>query len=271
MTTATCGGNITSDGGSSIIAKGVCWDVTQTPTINGSKTADGSGYNFTSAINGLTPNTKYYVRAYATNNVGTGYGNEQEFKSSDFPNCGTVTDIDGNIYNTVIIGSQCWMRENLKVTRLRDGSPVIYYDYDNNPSNSATYGRLYSWYGATINNLPPLGWHVPSYDEWKTLIIFLGDQYNNPGGKLKEAGMTHWKWNNYYGFVSGTNITGFTALPGGEYNFENSMGLLGGWWSSTDIGNNAYIVELVSHNNWAYIYNNYKGKTTGASVRCIKD
>lgn len=100
--TAQCGGTITSDGGAAVTARGVCWSTNQTPTVADNKTTDGTGTgSFTSSITGLTADTPYYERAYVTNSVGTGYGSAMSFMTR-----GAVTDIDGNVYQTVTIGTQ---------------------------------------------------------------------------------------------------------------------------------------------------------------------
>ncbi len=105
-TTANCGGAITSDGGATVTARGVCWSTSQTPTIANNKTNDGTGASsFTSEMSGLTPDTTYYVRAYATNSAGTGYGSAVSFTTLK-TEMGTVTDIDGNVYQTIKIGNQ---------------------------------------------------------------------------------------------------------------------------------------------------------------------
>lgn len=147
------------------------------------------------------------------------------------PNCcsdcpPTVTDYDGNVYQTVLIGDQCWMMENLKVTHYRNGDPIphvtdgvtwgnltsgAYCNYNNDEGNVATYGRLYNWYAVDDSrNIAPAGWHVPSDAEWQTLVDYLGGDAV-AGGKMKEAGTTHWASPN----TGATNESGFTALPGG--------------------------------------------------------
>jgi len=181
-TTASSGGNVTNDGGTVVTERGVCWSTSQGPTIADSKTIDGNGTgNFTSNITGLTAGTLYFVRAYATNSVGTAYGNQVSF--STIGNCGTVSDNEGNLYYTVKVGSQCWMTENLKTTKYRNGIniPNITGDYQwandltgayccyNNDCGTynVIYGKLYNWYAINNSNgLCPTGWHVPSDDEW---------------------------------------------------------------------------------------------------------
>jgi uncharacterized protein (TIGR02145 family) len=232
-------------------------------------------------MTGLTPNTKYYVRAYATNQMGTGYGDTVSFTS--FPDT-TVTDIDGNVYKTIKIGNQIWMAENLKTTKYHNGEPIpnitdnttwyhltsgAYCNYNNNSSYVLTYGRLYNWYAVNDNKgLAPEGWHIPSDAEWITLINYLGG-VNVAGGKLKESGIVHWQNPN----TGATNVSGFTALPGG---FRGLGGAFG------DIGVSAYIWSATEDNmNKAWFYHmNYSysmidrinyDKYHGFSVRCIKD
>jgi hypothetical protein len=135
---ATSGGSITADGGSPVTQRGICWATTQNPTTANNTAVSGSGTgSFTANLTGLTANTTYYVRAYAINTAGTAYGNQLSFTTtsggtggSQFnPNLtyGSVSDIDGNTYKTIQIGSQVWMAENLRTTKYRDGSniPVV--------------------------------------------------------------------------------------------------------------------------------------------------
>jgi hypothetical protein len=135
--TATCGGNVTFDGNTTVTSRGVCWNTSQNPTTADSHTTDGSGTGgFTSSLIGLTANTTYYVRAYATNSVGTVYGNEVSFTTlvEDGQPCSgtpTLSDADGNTYNTVQIGTQCWMKENLKTTKYSNDTIITFGSIDN--------------------------------------------------------------------------------------------------------------------------------------------
>jgi len=235
QTTIQCGGTITSDGGASIIARGVCWSTNPIPTVADNKTTDGAEIgSFTSSIIGLTASTTYYVRAYATNSAGTGYGNEVSFTT--LSSTGTMTDIDGNVYETVTIGTQVWMAENLKVTHYRNGNTILhiidwfswftltgaYCEYDNDVNNVAVYGRLYNWYAVNDSRyIAPVGWHVPSDAEWLTLVDYLGGD-TVADGKMKEIGTTHWVSPN----TGATNESGFSALPGGyrDYGGNSDMG-----------------------------------------------
>ena len=194
-----------------------------------------------------------------------------------------VTDIDGNVYHTVTIGTQVWMAENLKTTKFRNGDPIsnvsdidawyftneAYCWYNNDETlNKATYGALYNWKAvADSRNIAPIGWHVASDDEWKTLISFLGE--SNAGGMMKEANTAHWKSPN----TGATNSSDFTALPGGLLNIYGpfyGLGEDGIWWSSTDYDvSNAWNCQLVSYN--AELSRKYSNKKYGFSVRCVRD
>lgn len=284
LNTAICGGNITSDGGSTITARGVCWSTNNTPTISDSKSTDGSGTGgFTSNIAGLIPNTTYYVRAYATNSDGTSYGNAISFKTQK-AGVATVTDIDGNIYHTVEIGTQVWMVENLNVTKYRNGASIpnisdettwslhfsgAYCHQGNIPSNGTTYGKLYNWYAVNDSrNICPTGWHVPTDAEWSTLMSYLGGEIV-AGGKLKETGTTHWTSPN----TGATNESGFKALPGGT---RNSVGPFSGtgstcyFWSSTEDGNDNAWYRYIRYDT-EYVQRYKNDYCTGYSVRCILD
>ena len=282
-TTASSGGNIINDGGSEIISRGVCYNTSGNPTITDTRTSDGTGSgSFESNLTQLISKTYYTVRAYATNSTGTGYGDELSFVTPDIVT-GLVDDIDGNTYKTVTIGTQIWMAENLKTTKYNDGTeiPLVtgeiewkslstpgYCWYNNELSTyKSTYGAIYNWYTVNSGKLCPAGWHVPTNDQWTILTTFLGGE-GVAGDKLKEEGNLHWKnFNN-----SSTNVSGFTALPGGGridgvFSFIERSGA---WWTSTSYNTeNAYCREL--DDNVVEVLTGYLGKNQGFSVRCIKN
>lgn len=279
-TSAAGGGNISYDGGAAVTVRGVCWNITQNPTINGSKTTDGTGVgNFTSSITGLAANTTYYVRAYATNSAGTAYGNE--FKLSTAPL--SINDIEGNVYHTVSIGTQVWLLENLKTTVLNDGTGIAnvtdnkawtnlsssgYCWYNNDIANKNSYGALYNWYTANTGKLCPSGWHVPTDAEWTTLATFLGG-INVAGGKLKETGTIHWVNPN----TGATNESGFTALSGGARDATGPFYGLGYscfWWSTSEM-NVSYVWYRSVRNSNSDIVRDNNYRIFGYSVRCLKD
>jgi uncharacterized protein (TIGR02145 family) len=214
-------------------------------------------------------------------------------KKNDAPVGNTVTDIDGNVYKTVTIGSQVWMAENLKTTRYRNGdvigttspalldisrerAPKYQWVYVGWHSDLATYGRLYTWYAVTDSrNIAPAGWHVPTDAEWTTLTDCLGGE-SVAGGKLKETGTTHWKSPN----TDASNESGFTALPGGlrwatgafegDGNFNGDGHHGGCWWSSSGNNINAWSRTLVYLNS-KLLREDIHSKSSGFSVRCVKD
>lgn len=283
-TGAACGGTVTDDGNDDVYERGVCWSTWSTPYTFDSRTLDGTGKgSFISAITGLSANTTYYVRAYAINSMGTGYGEIISFNTSATSNPGTVTDIDGNTYNTIQIGSQIWMKENLKVTRYRNGDAIQYVSdanawslltsggycyYDNLQSNYATYGALYNW--AAINdsrNIAPAGWHVPTYSEWQTLINYLGGS-SVAGGKMKETGVAHWNTPN-----PASNSSNFTALGSGLRDQTGSyfgMYYTTYWWSVTDGGSGYSWATVVNNNDETALTVAYM-QQLGFPVRCVKD
>jgi uncharacterized protein (TIGR02145 family) len=267
QTTALSGGNVISDGGTTVTARGVCWSTYSNPTISDANTINGNGPgNFISNITGLTANTSYYVRAYATNNAGTSYGNQVSFTTTGgstgepCPGIPLITDSrDGQVYPTVQIGSQCWLQKNMNYST---GNSWCY----NNDTYCDTYGRLYDW--QTALGACPSGWHLPGDSEWTALTDFLGGD-SIAGGKMKEAGTAHWVSPN----TGATNSSGFTALPGGYRYFNGYFDYLtnyGFYWSSTE-----YSSTYAWHRTLYYIVENvnrdYNLKTHGFSVRCVHD
>ena len=214
--------------------------------------------------------------------------------------CGDIMmDIrDARTYHTVLIGSQCWMRENMNIgmqisgsLEQTDNSTIEKYCDDNLESNCDVYGGLYQWgemvqyiNGAsdttswdpvpagTITGICPAGWHIPTYDEWYTLATFLGG-WDPASLKMKEAGTTHWDPPN----AGATNESGFTALPGGgrfNYGFVSFQdpGFIGNWWVDHKGNTTAvagYRVRLYSSS--IGFTDSQDPKVDGYSVRCLKD
>ena len=292
VSTAECGGSVTSDGGAAVTARGVCWSINPTPTIADNKTTDGSGTGgFTSNISYLIELTGYYVRAYATNNIGTGYGGVLFFKTG----AETVTDIDGNIYQVVKIGDQWWMKENLKVTHYRNADPILhetdggewtglfmgaYCEYNNDPANVATYGRLYNWTAVNDSrSIAPEDFHVPTDEDWKQLEMYLGmspDRADttgwrgtDEGGKLKESGTMHWSVPN----EAATDESGFSALPGGYRGTLGGyydMGGYAGFWSATEAYTpTAWLRGLSAYDST--VNRDESDRRVGLSIRCVLD
>jgi len=285
-TTATAGGNITSDGLGATGARGVCWSTSPNPTTVNSFTSDGTGTGtFTSNITGLTANTTYYIRAYATNSSGTAYGNEINFTTLEINVPGPiVTDIDGNVYETVGICYQTWTKTNLNVTKYRNGDVIpqvtdptawaglttgAWCYYNNDPTTEAVYGKLYNWHAVNDpRGLAPAGYHIPTDAEWTTLTTCLGGE-TVAGGAMKETGTTHWITPN----TDATNSSGFTGLPeayrtnGGSFAVN---GYYGNWWSSTENATTNALQRGVRYNNGS-VDRSVSDKRNGFSVRCLRD
>ena len=267
-----------SNGGSEITG----YTVTSNP---GNITGTGSASPIT--VTGLTNGTAYTFTVTATNAIGTSLASSSSNSVIPSTTTTTVSDIEGNIYNTVIIGTQTWMAENLKTTKYNDGTAIPYvtdnttwysllspgYCWYNNDETTykVTHGGLYNGYTvySTNNggkNVCPTGWHVPTDDDWTILTTYLGGEWM-AGGKLKETGTNHWLSPN----TAATNETGFTALPGGhrESSFY-STGSAGDWWSSTENSTSG-----ANSRNLYYLQRsvnvNTLSKRWGLSVRCLHD
>ena len=385
---ATSGGTITDEGSSSIIIRGVCWSTDVNPTIADNKTIDGTGIgSFSSNITGLNGDVVYYIRAYATNSVGTGYGMVVSFNSFgqsptvttssvknieattailignvDANNLSTVVtleygtttsygstvtaaqspvtgvttssvnadiaglteatiyhfrvkavnslgttygsdltfttllaDVEGNTYNTINIGTQVWMQENLRTTRYRNGdligttSPAT-LDITNSITpnyqwecTNVTYGRFYTYYAITDSrNVCPAGWHVPTDIDWTTLTNFLtnnGYGFEGRGNDIaKSLAATS-------GFIADTtagnvgndqasnNSSGFTGFPsGGRFStgVVNFVNLHGIWWSSTEGSPTFAFFRCIGYIP-AQVYRGIFSESYGLPVRCLRD
>jgi uncharacterized protein (TIGR02145 family) len=241
----------------------------------------------TASLSGFTPGTIYHYKLKNINSSGTFYGQDMTFRTF---NEETVSDIDGNNYNTITIGTQVWMGQNLKVTRFNDGNliPLVTdnnewgaltspgYCWSNNDSVAYgnTYGALYNWFAVNSGKLSPAGWHVATDQDWIVLENYLG---TNAGGKLREAGTDHW-----IAFQRGaTNESGFTALPG-SWRYDNgTFPTFAGdsfkcWSSTVDNEVCAWYYSIVS--SWQTYSVNFIDlsrtislKKSGYSIRCLKN
>ncbi len=308
-TSATVGGNVINDGGDAVSERGIYYSTTANAETTGTKLQIGSGTGtFSTSLVGLVSGTEYYIKAYAINSIGTSHGDELTFET-DFGGS-QISDIDGNIYNTVKIGDQWWMQENLKVTHYPDGTAIplvestltwdvldtldkAYCYYDNSTSNRDIYGALYTW-GAAMNDeessnanpsgvqgVCPTGWHLPSDDEWKELEMYLGissaDIDNmgyrgtNEGSKL--AGNSA-LWND--GVLeddAAFGTSGFLALPSGYRNPSGNFGEMGSYiflWSSTSYSGATSWRRGLFYEK-SLVDREVSYKMDGFPVRCVKD
>ena len=266
----------------SITAQGFVWGSQADLSDGASVSADTTGGSTTIeyALTGLTEDATYYFSAYATNASGTTYADTLSFVAQLSP-CGDLTSVSyqGNDYDIVAIGTQCWFAENLRNENYNDGSPipsgldltewsntsdgaVSVYDQGgaNEASNLADYGRLYNWYAVNTGNLCPSDWHVPTDAEWTTLTDGLG---GSACDALKSSFSDTPGWD-------GNNSSGFSALPGGlrnNYGYFGDGGNGGYFWSSTPYGaNDAWdrgLRTIVDRFNTNLHY--------GFSVRCVRD
>jgi len=309
QTTATCGGVITADAGLNVTVRGICWGITDNPTITTNKTTDGVGVGtFSSLLVGLTPGTTYFVRAYATNSAGTAYGNSNTFTTKPAIVYGSMTDIDGNNYKTITIGTQTWMAENLRTTKYNNGDligttttptqnissdrdPRYQWAYNGDETKVAKYGRLYTWWVAhettstiisgsgTIivnHNIAPTGWHVSTDTDWTTLKSYLVTNGIVNMAKALSA-TTDWLISSTDGNVgndlSKNNSTGFSAIPCGmRYSTGgyDDLGSYAYWWSTSSDTNGQAWGSIIGYNYYSpeKLSREY---AYGFSVRCIKN
>ena len=271
---------------------------------------DNNGFKSQQAINGFVFNPgdelKYTAYTYIgeLSIIDSPTGNqtyEFQYTGIPCPATPTLTDIDENTYNTVQIGEQCWMKENLETTTYRNGTPIpnitdsiqwgtltngAYVWYDNDISWKDLYGALYNWYTVIdSNSLCPTGWHVPSQEEWMALTDFIGGwippygdmlkscrQVNSPlGGDCLTSEHPRWE---AYGDYYGTDDFGFSGLPGGNRYFEDGLftclGEVGFHWTTTEFSSTGAHVTVLLH-NYDLVAHSFRHKNEGFSVRCLKD
>lgn len=280
---------ISSDGGAPILNRGFCWNNRPVPTINHNQISMGRDTGFFSHIlNSLSFGT-YYVRAFAVNAAGIAYGNSIQLTTLaplGGNACGTtnVTDAENNTYETLAVGSQCWLKSNLRGRRYNNNDTIAdllwrYQQnipgigttttYNNDTANLSVYGRLYSYLAASDpRGICPTGWHLPSQAEWNTLAQFAGDTLHG-GLKLKAAV-------NWSGSTGGVNALGMGILPSGIGYNDNVFAFLGTqahFWAC-----DSQFTDALGGNYRQIGFNRTPNQTSSTrlelhalSVRCIKD
>ncbi|MDD3320523.1 MAG: FISUMP domain-containing protein [Paludibacter sp.] len=310
---ASCLVDVLKDNGLSVTERGVCWANNSIPTIKSDSIVSGNGMgDFTVKLENLTPGQTYYVRAFATNKNGTSYSKVLQITTLSDDNIstnifnsnltyGNLTDIDGNVYKTIVIGTQTWMAENLRVTKYRNGDAIpnvtinstwhtllkgAQCSYNNNiETNSINkFGRLYNYYAVVDSrNLAPNGWHIPTDAEWTRLEDYLESKLTKTDSKAKSlTSSTDWPSSLTVGTVGYldpatnallNNSTGFSALPAGIRFYcgcSNYVTTFTAWWSSSKYDGTSAFFRSLNYNSSA-IGRNYYDKVFGLSIRCVKD
>ena len=276
-TSATFEARILSRGEGTLGQIGYCWSTLQNPTIL-SNNVNGTwkdSINFSNSIYSLTKNTKYYARAFASNELGISYSNQIEF---------STLNKEDSLLESIKIGTQIWTTKNLDVSTYRNGdtirharTPEEWQDaaskgegawcyYNNDPKNGEIYGKLYNWHAVKNSRiLAPSGYHIPSDLEWSLLTEYLGGE-EIAGFKMKNT-------SGWYDNGNGDNSSGFNGLPGGycgsSGNFNDITGY-GNFWSSSEYDTN-YAWFRYLYANYTKVFRDYLDKNIGLSVRCIKD
>ncbi|MBN2520591.1 MAG: T9SS type A sorting domain-containing protein [Bacteroidales bacterium] len=300
---AICNGILLDEGCPKILNQGFCWSISENPTIDDTKILlDPHLGIFSGKIEGLIPGNTYYIRSYATNYGGTSYGEQISFTALGAEEWNNISDIEGNMYSTVTIGSQVWLAENLRTTKFNDGTEIslitnnnswknassaAYCWYSNDIANKKPHGALYNYFTVETGLLCPQGWRVPTYNDWSQLYDFLilnGFNYDgsNSGNKISKAlaYISSWDYSSTigspgnYDYPQKRNASGFSAIASGARRGDNGLtdyiGLSASWWSNSEMQSNYF---------WGFGINNYsaefnKGgysKILGKSVRCVRN
>lgn len=263
--------------------QGICYATHELPTIEDETHTCEKGTEYIYiTLSSLKPNTRYYYKPYVILNGNVLYGTERTFKTY---NTGAIMDIDSNYYNVVTVGSKVWMAENLRVTKLNNGSKIksitstytwsfttsaaMCYPGMDSAKHAITYGAYYNWYTINTNKLCPSGWHVPTQTEWEDLLTEAGGA-NDAGNALKEAGNSHWQVYN----PDVTNSSGMSVLPAtsiDEYGYLGQDFDYAYFWTSSlyPLSSQPAYVEITDVTS-DVIIGKAKPKD-GMSVRCIKD
>jgi uncharacterized protein (TIGR02145 family) len=303
--TALVTGEVISEGGDQNTIRGFCYSTISNPTISNDTTVNGTGLGvYTGTLQNLAPSTTYYARAYATNSVGTSYGSELSFStntSNGFSSCGAVSDIDGNHYQTVLIGSQCWTQSNLRTSRYINGDSVVTGLSDSSWSTTnqgafiisqypSDFGFYYNHYAAIDSRgICPSGWRLPSENDWNLLIKTVDN--------LADTGCINWCEQSTWGAMSlkssisyphspigwslayvggpGSNSSGFTSLPAGVISTMGhfiipSSNRWTNYWS-TSIHNSPNVPTRMMERDTYKIFKALENQKYGFSIRCIKN
>lgn len=275
---AVGGGSVINDGGAGIFEKGIVYSTSPNPTIEDQKvdSESQSGGIYETTLYGLASNTKYYLRAYVINYYGVAYGNEVSFTSLPFD---SVTDVDGNIYAYITIGKQKWMTSNLRVTHFRNGDPIKkqvdksswdtgFYSYAYSPFRTKELGLLYTQKIITDSrNIAPVGWHIPTDEDWKELEINQGMSKleADDADKKIERGTIGKKL--LVGGSSGLNIQLCGGLIHDTPDDIPITGYYGFYWSSSTAADNYQIIRRFFSDPIA----RQSHGDAAISVRCVKD
>ncbi len=274
-----------------ITSKGICFSTSKNPRIekDDTKLYTGDLSNFNISILDLKENTTYYARAFVKKSSSTYYGNEVEFTTKTFKKIYTdglgVTDVDGNVYKTVIIGTQEWMAENLRVGKFNNAEEITEGTWKHDTEvNDKVYGRYYNWnVASSAKMICPKGWRLPKMSDWDILIkevdpIFF-ETKNMAAIKLKSNGFVENStgfWRKSDSSIGGTNESGFNALPSATYNFTESDLYLGigyeaiYWTADAKDTDNANTIYISNYSNQVEKQFANK-KSIGLSCRCIKE
>lgn len=268
---------VLSDGGGHITSKGIVYGTQPQPTLLDQSATSGTDNGaFEGTITNLLPNTKYYFRAFATNELGTRYSNQLLENTPPL-----VTDVDGNIYKGIKIGTQVWLNKNLMVTKYQNKDTIDevipdglwqnllsggWSNIDNSANNNEVYGKLYNWFAVSDERkICPQGWKIPSDDDWTVLTSYLGG-LDVAGGKLKATGIGFWGIPNAWA----SNLSFFTGLPSGyrdEHGMFFGIGYYAIWWTSNSNGAEAW--SRYVYNEFNYASKETLSKNQGLSIRCL--
>jgi uncharacterized protein (TIGR02145 family) len=279
-----------SDGGSAITG----YTATSSP---GGLTGIGTASPIT--VTGLTNGTAYTFTVIATNANGISLASSA---SNSVTPSTVVSDIDGNVYNTVVLGAQVWMKENLKTTKYNDGTSIpnvtvnatwdalttpAYCWYNNDVSYKNNFGALYNWYAVNTSNLCPTGWHVPVNNDWTIMTNYLiANGYNydgtTTGNKIAKSVAAASTWNAFSGvgavgntdYTGKINASGFTALSSGGRYFSGGFSDMGNyttWWCSTDYSTTMAYRLILGYSYAAFNSPQSYYKQFGFSVRCVRN